>query len=75
MKRGLVLFLALLFLLSVPQAQRMKRQRKLLNREKNTIGPFSRSAQRQRLPLLLLLGGILLAAARITWLICRKVRH
>ena len=73
MKRDLALFLALLFLLSVPQAQRMKR--KLLNREKDTIGPFSRSTQRQRLPLFLLLGGILLAAARITWLICRKVRH
>ena len=73
MNRGLALFLALLFLLSVPQAQRMKR--KLLNREKDSIGPFSRSAQRQRLPLFLLLGGILFAAARITWLICRKVRH
>ena len=53
----------------------MKRKRKLLNREKDTIGPIFRSTQRQRLPLFLLLGGILLAAARITWLICRKVRH
>ena len=53
----------------------MKRKRKLLNREKDTIGPIFPSTQRQRLPLFLLLGGILLAAARITWLICRKVRH
>ena len=75
MKRGLVLFLALLFLLPVPQAQRMKRTRKLLNREKDTIGPICRSAQTKRLPLFLLLGGNLLAAAHITWLICRKVRH
>lgn len=42
----------------------MKRKRKLLNREKNTIGP-----------LFLLLGGILLAAVRIMWLIGRKVWH
>ena len=75
MKRGLALFLALLFLLSVPQAQRMKRKRKLLNREKDTIRPIFRSTQRQRLPLFQLLGGILLAAVRITWLICRNVRE
>ena len=53
----------------------MKRKRKLLNREKDTIGPIFRSTQRQRLPLFLLLGGILLAAARIMWLISRKVWH